>query len=279
MLHHRPDGKLSQGVPDYRRVMPYLMRRRNESVFFAEQSIDMTRTERFIAAHNGAHPHMTITPFHIVLWASVQTLDRFPRLNRFVAGGRLYDRDGIWISCSAKKELVDGSPLVVIKRRFDPSEPFDEMVAALKLMIAGSRGEKDGYTDRELALVLKLQGLPLRGLMGIERFADAFGLLPRAYIERDPLFASMFIANLGSLGMDAGFHHLYEYGSVSLFCTIGSIQRLDGSKPSLALRFSYDERIEDGMYAHEGLEHLKSLVEDPASFIGVDTPRKIALPA
>jgi hypothetical protein len=176
--------------------------------------------------------------------------------------------------------MVDGAPLVVVKRRFDPSEPFDEMVAGVKLMIAGSRGEEDGYTDRELALVLKLQGLPLRGLMGLHRFADAFGLLPASYIERDPLYASMFIANLGSLGMDSGFHHLYEYGSISLFCTIGAVHRDDPESPNLTLRFSYDERVEDGMYAHDGLEYLKTIVEDPGSFIGfARAPAAIGLTA
>mgnify|MGYP003529425009 CR=1 FL=1 len=39
--------------------------------------------------------------------ASPQKIDRHPRINRFVAGGRLYERDGVWISFTAKTELSD----------------------------------------------------------------------------------------------------------------------------------------------------------------------------
>ena len=50
-------------------------------------------------------------------------------MNRFVAGGRLYQRREIWFSYSAKQSLKGESPLIVLKRRFDPDESFVDMVA------------------------------------------------------------------------------------------------------------------------------------------------------
>jgi hypothetical protein len=250
--------------------MPYLMRGRNESVVYFEQEHDLTKTLPVIERFNKAHPDTPISLFHLVTWAAVKTLDERPNLNRFVAGGRVFQRDGIWISYSAKKEKAEGSPIVVLKRRFEPGEPFEAMVTAMHSELRTNRSDDESYTDKELNLVLKAQGLPLRGLMALERFADAFGLLPASYIRNDPMFASLFIANLGSLRMDSGYHHLYEYGNIPIFCVIGRTREtpvvVNGkvtARPTATLRFSYDERIEDGLYAQSALERFRSYVEDP----------------
>ena len=87
----------------------------------------------------------------------------------------------------------------------------------------------------------------------------------RRALQDDPLNASLFVANLGSVGLDAPYHHLYEYGNCPLFATVGQLKpglfaAPDGavvSRPALVLRYSYDERVEDGFYAAQaiGLEH------------------------
>lgn len=270
MRNRRPDGALARDVPPYRQIMPYLMRGRNESAVYFEQHLDLARTEGALAAFNQAHPEARATLFHVIIWAAVRTLSERPHLNRFIAGGRIYDRDGIWISYSAKKAIEDGSPIVVIKRRFDPAQPFSRMVADMQGALQAGRSDRRSTVDRELSLILRLPG-PLRALVfGLQRTLDALGLLPRAFIESDPLYASLFVANLGSLKMDAAYHHLYEYGSISLFCVIGRRGEEavveDGRvvpRRTAVLRFTYDERIEDGLYAGQALAHFQRLVEDP----------------
>jgi pyruvate/2-oxoglutarate dehydrogenase complex dihydrolipoamide acyltransferase (E2) component len=109
-------------------------------------------------------------------------------------------------------------------------------------------------------------------LMSLVKTLDAWGLLPRAFIDNDPLFASMFVANLGSLGMDAGQHHLYEYGNIPIFCVIGKkkhsfvVDDAGGVKAReiYPLRFTFDERIEDGLYCLKAIESLKQRIESPS---------------
>lgn len=250
-------------VPGYRQVMPYIMRGRNESAVLFEQEVDLSGTIGFVDGLDQPDD-LNIKVFDVLMWAAVQTLSSFPRLNRFVAGGRLYQREGIWLSYSAKKEMSREAPVIVLKRRFDPQDSLTQMVRAMRWQLTEGRSSGKSYTDKELELVLKLKGLPLRALLALERLTDAFGLLPRSYIENDPLFASAFVANLGSLGLDAAYHHLYEYGTISMFCTMGRVRDEDGI-PKLTLKYSYDERVEDGFYAHQALEHLRALVEDPRS--------------
>lgn len=271
MLFGRPDGTPAQ-VPPYRRFMPYLMPTRNEAAVYFELEVDLARTEPFLAAFNAAHPETRATLFHLVLWAAVRTLAERPRLNRFVAGGRIWDRDGIWISFSAKKRLDDDAPVVVVKRRFDPAASFAELVAELHRGVAEGRSDTPSVNDRELDLLLRLPGCGARAALGLARLLDRFGLLPRALLETDPFHASLFLANLGSLRMDAAYHHLYEHGTIPIFCVIGQVREVPAvvegrvvAARRATLRFTFDERVEDGLYAQRALARLREQVEDPAA--------------
>jgi len=115
-------------------------------------------------------------------------------------------------------------------------------------------------------------------VLAIGRFADAFGLLPGSMIESDPMYASAFFANLASIGLDACYHHLYEYGSVGVFGVIGRATADPGSPPtgpdrrrSMTLRWTFDERTEDGVIAGYALKRCKQILEDPCG-MGLPDP-------
>ena len=97
-----------------------------------------------------------------------------------------------------------------------------------------------------------------------------------ALVDDDPMFTSVFLANLGSLKIDAAYHHLYEHGNCPLFVTVGKVAPAafaadDGTvaaRPGLTLRYTYDERVEDGLYCAAALNLLRERIEDPASWLG-----------
>ena len=266
----RPDGTLAVDTPGYRRFMPALMPRRNDSVVYFELPLRVDATERFLADTRVAHPNLHPTIFHVFLWALAQMFDRHPRLNRFVAGGRIYQRDGIWISFTAKTELTEEGSLLEVKHRFDPAQSFPELVRDLRSAVAKARAGDEGLADRELALFLHLPPSLRRGIVGLASAANARNLLPRSFIEGDPFFASVFVSSLGSVGLDAAYHHLYEYGTIPLFCTLGAIHDecivVDG-QPAVAriasAKLSYDERTEDGYYAARAVDDLRAFFEHP----------------
>lgn len=252
--------------------MPYLMRGRNEALVYFEQRIDPRGALAYLEAVR-AETGLKATLLHLVVWAVGRTLAERPRLNRFVAGRRLWRRRGIWVSLSAKKAKSDDGPIVVVKREVDPALPFPDLARALLGDIEGSRGEVPTTTDKELKLLLRLPGFVLGALLRVQRVLDALGLLPAAFYRTDPMYASAFIANLGSLGMDAPFHHLYEYGNIPIFVALGRTRPevvpggTDGRTPvvedRLPIRYAFDERIEDGLYCLAALERLKAIIEDP----------------
>ncbi len=266
MLTTRPDATRCTDVSPSRAIMPFLMPTRTESQVGFEQQLDLTKTQAFIDAWNAEHPARKVTLFHLFLFSVSKTLQRWPRLNRFVSGGRIWQRDGVWVSFAAKKKLANGAPLVVIKRRLDGVATFEELVALVHGEVKVGRGDKKSSTDKELDLLLKLPAPLLAFTVKLARSADRWNLLPKAFIDHDPLYTSMFIANLGSVGLDAAAHHLYEYGNCPFFAALGQskpVVTVDGVKLMATIKYTFDERIEDGLYCASAMQTLKALVEDP----------------
>jgi hypothetical protein len=265
MFGKRADATLVRNLTAMRRFMPYVSPRRNDSLFFMNQDIAADAALELVKKMNLERPkNRPITLFHLFLRATSQAVAIRPGVNRFVKGGKLWQRDGVWLTFSAKQKLVDGSPMITIKRRFHPeSETLDEMVDAIYDKLEFGRSGKKTTSDKEMGWMLRLPGPVIRGLLGLARLADYFGLLPRKMIDSDPLFASVFLANLGSINYPAGFHHLWEYGTTSMFGVMGRIEpSADGGRKFIAA-WTYDERIEDGLYSYYSLRLLRRRIEKP----------------
>lgn len=241
--------------------MAFLMRGRNESAVYFEQHLDLTRTLPWLASQtptSGARA----TLFHLVLHGLASVLHERERLNRFTVGRRTFQRHGVFVSFAAKKAMSDDAPLATVKRQFAPGETFGELVGALTGEIGGARATAPSAMDKELGILLALPGFLLAFLLGLLARLYACGLAPRSLVDTDPLYTSAFVANLGSIQIDAAYHHLYEHGNCPLFVTVGKVR---GDK--LTLRYTFDERVEDGHYCARSLELFKQRVEDPGSWI------------
>lgn len=265
MFGRRPDAKLVTELSSVRRFMPYISPRRNDSLFYMMQDIEVEVALEFLTKKNAKRPaDRPITLFHLFLRSCAQALYLRPGVNRFVKGGKLWQRDGEWITFSAKREIEDGSPLLTIKNRFHPTEEtLEEMVDGIYDRLSSRRSGKQTTSDKEMNLMLILPGFAIQLLMAVARLGDRLGLLPRKMIEADPLFASLFIANLGSIDYPAGFHHLWEYGTTSLFGVMGRIEPGVNGRRKMSVAWTYDERIEDGLYSYYTLMGIRERIENP----------------
>jgi hypothetical protein len=213
---------------------------------------------------------------HCLVAASSIGLADNPSMNRFVMGGRMYRRRGRWLTFSMKRKKLDkAAKLAVVKLEMKDGESFEELCARIDAEISTNRSGEKTYADKEFALFNALPRSVLRVAVPLLRFLDDRNLLPGFFIEGDGMYTSMFIANLGSVGMAPGFHHLYEWGNCPLFLMAGKIEQrpvvADGqvvARPTLHLRFSYDERIDDGLTASYGIAAVARVLEDPARYLG-----------
>jgi hypothetical protein len=203
-----------------------------------------------------------------------------PRLNRFVVGRRLYQRRGRFLSFSMKRRSLNAEgvhleKLATVKLESSKPRTFAEFVREVNEQITVNRSGEKTYSDKEFALFDALPRPVFELATALVRWLDHNNLLPGFFIEGDPLYTSMFIANLGSLDMDPGFHHLYEYGNCPLFCMVGKIRdelRMEDGQvvavPVIHLRYSYDERIDDGLTGRNGIRAMVRVLADPKRWLG-----------
>ncbi len=265
MLGRRADASPARDLSNLRRMMPFVSPRRNESLFYMMQDIEVEAALEYVDKKNVERPEdRPLTLFHLLLRAASHAIYLRPGVNRFVKGGRLWQRDGEWLTFSAKRTIQDGSPMFTVKRRFEPaSETLDGMVDAIYDRLGAARAGRRTTSDKETALLLRFPVPIVRAVMALVRLADSLGLLPRAMIEADPLFTSLFLANLGSIDYPAGHHHLWEYGTCSLFGVMGRIEPGANGRRRIRMAWTYDERIEDGLYSYHTLETIRKLIESP----------------
>ena len=274
MARDRFDGTPVPNVHPVRRIMPFIMPTKNGAFVLFEHDIPTAPLIAFLADANRNRPaERPITMFHCVLRAIGIALNEFPRLNRYVSGSRLYARKSVWLAFSAKQRLERDAPLFTAKVEVLPDEPLGAFVDRILSALGDGRSGKESHADREIKGFLKLPGPVLRAAVKMQRILDGWNLLPTSLLKDDPLYASAFIANLGSVGLDAAFHHLYEYGTIPIFVTMGRFHRAPvvfengsvGSREVFVLRYTYDERVEDGFYAARALERLAACLGEPGT--------------
>lgn len=274
-LFRRSDGDLIRDEAPSRAILPYLMRGRNESIVFHESICDLTKTIAWLRSYNEVHPESRATLFSLFLWACGRVAHQRPKMNRFIAGDRIYQRRGVSLSFAVKRDLHRDAPLAPIKLNFDdPEEPFSGFVCRLTKEIQNARFAEDRMIDWGAQFAMGLPHPIRKALISAYRLADHWNLLPLRMVQSDPMFTSMFVANLGSLGLDRTWHHLYEHGTCSLFGVLGP-QRTESievggkvrQREVLAIRWSLDERIADAHYAGASLNQVRRILEDPARYV------------
>src|SRR5690606_4112017 len=124
-----------------------------------------------------------------------------------------------------RKKMSKRAKLSVVKLEIRDGETFRELTERINAGIEVERSGQRTAADKEYDLFNLLPRPLLSGAARLLRALDYYGLLPYgAFIEGDGMYTSMFVANLGSLGMAPGYHHLYEWGNCPLFLMVGKIE-------------------------------------------------------
>jgi len=239
-LFRRHDGDLVRGLAPMRRIMPFLMRRRNESLVFQDTTYRADALQDWLARYNQHHA-VHATAFEVLIYACAQALLARPELNRFVSGGQIYQRRGVQVSFVVKRSMIDHGGVTTLKTPMPPGESFPEFVARIAGLLHEAR-TRDRAVDRETALVVRLPAVFLRLLVALAMKLDAWNLYPRVMTKNDPLYASLFLANV-------------EGDRVVV-------------APGISVRFTFDERIHDGFYAARSLQIARHLMEEPDTWLG-----------
>jgi pyruvate/2-oxoglutarate dehydrogenase complex dihydrolipoamide acyltransferase (E2) component len=266
----RSDGVRLRKLPGFRKMFPYLMRTRTESVIYHSQRLRIGKTLVWLDRANAAR-EKKISLFHVVLAAGVRTLALRPEANRFVVGHRIYQRRTIDLSFVVKRELSEEASETTVKITFDPRSTIADVVEQVTSVVKATKQSSTSRDEAATAIVTRLPRSLIRLAIRAVRTLDYFGLLPASFIKGDALYTSAFLANLGSIGADAVFHHLYEWGNAPFFVAVGQRKKepVVNERGELEveevmdLKFSLDERISDGVYYTATISLLTDLIENP----------------
>ena len=273
MKTSRSDGTLIKKVHAYRTMLGYIMPTRNESVVYFDTYVNAEQLVEYIPrARERFHCDVT----HTLVAACNFGLIDAPQMNTFISGRRLYRRKGAQVTFSMKRQKLNRkAKLSAVKREVDGTLTFRELCERINSHIHVERSDKKTHADKELGFFSSWPRPLLRAGIGAVRLLDYYNILPHSFIKNDGMYTSCFIANLGSVGMDPGYHHLYEWGNCPLFMMVGRLHDRpvvkDGQvvpQKTLHVRWSYDERIDDGLSARFGIDSVKKVLENPFEYLG-----------
>ena len=269
MFGYRRDGKKAKDLQSFFYVIPHVMKTRSDSQVYFKTDIPLEPLDAYISKK--AEEGIKLSYMNVIYAALVKLLGERPQLNRFVMNGKIYDRNQIDISLAIKKSLTDDGQETTIKLPFTGKENVFEIKEKLDKAIEKNKDNKEANDTDILATVLSHTPSILVGIfVGFMKILDKYGLLPGWVLKASPFHTSMFLTNVGSLGIDYIYHHLYDFGTTSLFFAMGKkkksyIYEDDEIKESkcISLGFVGDERICDGFYYASSMKLLNKYLRKP----------------
>lgn len=276
----RYDGWRVRKVDPVFSVIPYFLRTRMDAQNYFEERVSIDHIEKFIKEQKELIPDLSI--MHIVMAALVRLISQRPHLNRFVMWNKIFARNHVTFSIAVKRSLSDNGEETLIKPQFLPSDSLQDIVR--KTREEQENNQQPGQQNSS-DLISKILGmlpdLSMRFVVFLLLWLDKVGLMPKFIEKASPWHCSVFLTNIGSIGVESIYHHLYEFGTCSMFVAMGKKSRrhsfnkhgeLAASK-SILLKFVLDERICDGFYYASSMRMLSKIMNNPASLL--TPPEKI----
>lgn len=270
MLGLRADGKRVKGLDPIQKIMPHIMAHRHDSQNLTSYDLSCEPFDEFIRSEREKGHHFNY--MHIMIAGIVRSIATFPRVNRFIMNGRIFNRKGIYISFVVKKNLSAEASDSVVKLEFTGHESIYEIKDKIDEAIKeNSKVAESNGTDKLAHLLTITPNFLIKFLVGTLKFFDKHGLLPGSIIKLSPFHTSCFITNLKSIKGPSIHHHLYDFGTTGLFFAMGK----EGLKPVvrndeivvgkvMPVDIVTDERFCDGFYFVNAMKFIKRLYENPA---------------
>ena len=269
----RIDGRKIRTLAPMAQITAYFQWERNICSNLFEESFEITNIDRYIRQKR----REGLTDFgitHVLLAAYVRGVAKYPQLNRFINGQKVYSRgDDIQYCMVIKKEMTVDSPDTSIKVHLTPYDTavdvYNKLNAAVEKVKATQ--ELDSNLDGLIMLLNLIPSIFLKFLVWFLKLLDYFGLLPKFLLELSPFHGSLFFTSMGSLGIPPIYHHLYDFGNLPVFGAFGMKRKAnevldDGTvvqRKYIDVKFVLDERICDGYYYATFFKYFRRLMAHP----------------
>ena len=268
----RSDGRRIRTMSPMDQISPYIMVHRNESCNLFAESIEITQIDRYIRQKR--KEGMTNFGFmHVLMAAYCRGLCRYPAVNRFLSGQKVYTHgDDVQFCMTVKKEMSSKAPDTVIKLHLDVHDTASDIYNKMNAEIDNVKNlPLESNFDNIAGILTLIPGVFLKFTVWLLKLLDYFGLIPGFLLEISPFHGSVYLTSLGSLGIPPVFHHLYNFGNLPVFIAFGCKRHATEVQPDGTLltrkyvdcRFTMDERICDGFYYASFFKHIRRILAHP----------------
>jgi len=269
----RNDGRKIRTLAPMAQITAYFQVERNTCSNLFEESFEITHIDRYIRQKR----REGLTDFgitHVLLAAYVRGIAKYPQLNRFINGQKVYSRgEDIQYCMVIKKEMTVDSPDTSSKVHRNPADTAEDVYRKRNAAIESVKAtqELDSSLDSLIMTLNLIPSVVLKFLVWLLKLLDYFGMLPKFLTELSPFHGSLFFTSMGSLGIPPIYHHLYDFGNLPCFGAFGCKRRAlevqeDGSvvqKKYIDVKFVLDERICDGFYYATFFKYYRRLLAHP----------------
>ena len=270
MFGHRPDGRRVKKLDPIVQITPYLMPMRCDAQVFLEHKADYEKLSRYIVRKSQEGEKITF--MQILVAAYVRAVSNNPEVNRFIFNKQYYSRNNCSVSYTILKEMQHhDSPETVVRIQFDLTDTLFDVRDRMNDAVEKNRGEEnDNFVDKLAKGVLSIPGLPTL-IVAVVRLLDRYGIAPRVLMNELPFYSGMFITNNGSIGLHHVWHHIYNFGNVSMFLGMGSVMKeatveADGKarmRRWLPMGITVDERVCSGAHYAEFFADVINCLNHP----------------
>jgi len=267
----RSDGRRLRTLDPINAMTPFIMKTRNDANNLFADSVEITETERYLRQKR-VHGYPGIGLLHLFIATYIRTASQYPAINRFVSGQRIYARKNIEFVMIIKKEMRSDAPETSIKVLFDLSDTIYDVYRKLNEEIKKVKNEGENTDiDRLAKALIKTPRLILKFVVKALEIMDYFGIMPKSILNASPFHGTLVITDLGSIGLPAIYHHLYNFGNMPVFIAFGAKRkarelRADGSiadRKYIDYKLVMDERCCDGFLFSQAFRLFRSILRKP----------------
>lgn len=276
---NRADGKRLKNTDPMYTVAAHIMDKRYDAMNMITLDLPLEPMQKYLSekreqGHNMSH-------MALILAAYLRTAAEFPLLNRFIVNKRPYARNEFAVAMVVLKagQLDNGT---MSKMYFELTDTVFDVNNKINAYVDENRAtpENNG-TEKIIKFLLSMPGLLSLGVPFI-KWLDRHGLLPKAVINMSPFHASLVISNLASIRTNHIYHHLYEFGTSSVFFAMGNSREVPKKKGKeivfekcMPIGVVMDERICSGSYFAHAFRKFSTYIKNPAL---LETPPETVVP-
>ena len=263
----RADGKRLRNTDPMYTVAAHIMNKRVDSMNMVTLDIPYDPIQNYL--NEKRKEGVTISHMAVIIAAYLRTAADFPLLNRFIVNCKPYARNEFSVAMVVLKsgELDNGT---MSKMYFNMTDTILDVNNKINEYVTDNREvpEKNG-TEKMIKFLLSVPGL-LRVGVALFKFLDKHGLLPKMIIDMSPFHNSLCISNLASIRTNHIYHHCYEFGTTSVFITMGNLREVPRRHSGeivfdrcIPLGVVMDERICSGSYFALAFRKMRQYIRNP----------------